>query len=170
MTSLHTRFWEWQDAQPEPAFVNNWRTPSRTRTLIITYFTGLILGIGLEVAALWKLHLIWPAIAGLVVSMTAWTLLRWTIHSKDTAPRTALDDYEQQVLDLWRARALTIVGTMLFLGAFCTIVLGVIFSDTFGLAPFAAVVGLYMIFIYLAVTTLPAVGYALSFNQPVDKE
>lgn len=170
MPTLQSKLWHWTDAQPEPGFVEKWRTPARTRALIVTYFTALFAGIGLEIGALWNVHLLWPAVAGLLVAMTAWTMLRNTIRSKDSAPREMLDDYENQVLDLWRSRALSIISVMLFTGGAAFILIAVGFADTLEVGPFGAVAGLYLIFTYLAVTTLPAVGYALTFNRPVDKE
>lgn len=169
MPALQERFWHWQTEQAEPDFVDRWRTPERTRALIITYFTALSLGLGLEIAALWSLHLIWPAIAGLFISMMAWTMLRNTIYMKDIAPRSELDDYEQHVLDLWRGRALGITRVLLFAGATAMIVVGVSFNALIPTSVFAVVAGLFLLFIYLAVTTLPAVGFALSFNRLIEE-
>lgn len=163
--SIEERFWKWQDQQPEPEFVERWRTPGRTKALIVTYFSTMTLALLLEIAALFWLHLIWPAMILLLVSMVAWTLLRNTIGMRDAAPREELDSYEQDVLDLWRNRALRVLGALLFVGALATIFLGVTFRDVIATGVLAVVTGLFMIFCYLNCTTLPAVGYALTFNR-----
>lgn len=53
MTNPEARIWRWTEKQPEPAFVDKWRTPGRTRFLVATYFTSLTLALILELAALW---------------------------------------------------------------------------------------------------------------------
>lgn len=95
-------------------------------------------------------------------------MLRSTIRMRDTAPREELDDYEQAILDLWRGRALGVLSTLLVVGGVATIVLGLVFADHISTPMLAVFTGLYMIFSYLAITTLPAVGYALTFNQPTE--
>lgn len=168
MSNLQSRIWHWTNDQPEPAFVDKWRTPGRTKFLVATYFTALALALVLELAALWWIHFIWFFFIALLVAITSWTLLRSTINSKDGAPREVLDDYEQAVLDTWRARALNALSALLIVGAFAMIILGVVFDDEIPTAAFGAVSGMYMIFSYLAVTTLPAIGFALTFNQPTE--
>lgn len=162
---LKDRIWQWQATQPEPAFVSGWRTPARTKALVLIYATAMPLALILELAAIMWLPLLIPAMILLFASMVAWTVLSNTIGMRDAAPRSALDGYETEVLDLWRHRALQLMSAMILVGAVATIILGVAFSDAVDTAVLASVVGVYMIFCYLAFTTLPAIGYALAFNR-----
>lgn len=168
MTNPEARIWRWTEKQPEPAFVDKWRTPGRTRFLVATYFTFLTLALILELAALWWFPLMWFFFGALLIAVVAWTVLRSTIRMRDAAPREELDDYEQAILDLWRGRALGVLSTLLVVGGVATIVLGLVFADHISTPMLAVFTGLYMIFSYLAITTLPAVGYALTFNQPTE--
>lgn len=168
MSSLKSRFWYWSNSQPELEFVAKWRTPGRTKLLVITYFTALVLALIFELSALLWVHSIWFFVVFLMIAMTAWTVLRNTIKMKDAAPREALDDYEQAVLDRWRERALSVLNVLLMGGGIVAIFAGVFFTEAISTELFAVVVGLYMIFSYLTVSTLPAIGFALTFNQPTE--
>ncbi len=166
---LEERMWRYQSTRPEPAFVASWRTPARTRALVAAYAVTMPLALILELAGLARPALLVPAVLVLLVSMIAWTILRSTIGMRDVAPRASLDSYEAEVLDLWRHRALALMGTMLLLGAALTVALGVALSDVVDTGVLAAVVGLYMLLCHLVLTTLPAVGYALAFNRPPEE-
>lgn len=168
MPTLESRIYHWNQRQPEPAFVQKWRTPGRTRGLVISYFTLLAIALVAEVVSLFWLPALALFVIPLIGAMVAWTILRNTINMKDVAPREELDDYEQSVLDRWRATALRVLSILLVVGAMGSIFIGVTFDDTISTAIFSTVVGLYMIFSYLAVTTLPAIGFALTFNRPAE--
>ncbi|GAB3938892.1 hypothetical protein [Corynebacterium tapiri] len=168
MTNLQHRLWHSIDNTPTPTWVDRWRTPGRTRALVITYFTFLAVSFLCEVGMFFSLHFLWPLLAAMLVAMIAWTLLRNTIGAKDMAPRHALDEYENEVLDAWRSRALTLLNTLLVVGAAASIILGLVAADGIRTQIFATAVGIYMLFTYLAVSTLPAVGFALTFNQPAE--
>lgn len=135
MPTLDGQIRAWHAGQPEPAFANKWRTPERTRALAITFFRALALSLVF------------------LAAVAVWTLLRGTIDRKDTAPRNNLDGYEQVVLDTWRARALSILTTLLIVGALLFFAVGLIFDDVVDVASFALIAALYL-------------GYALTFNQP----
>lgn len=168
MPTLESRIYHWNRRQPEPAFVQKWRTPGRTRGLVISYFSLLAVALVAEVVSLFWMPALALFVIALMGAMVSWTILRNTINMKDAAPREELDGYEQSVLDRWRSTALRLLSILLFVGALGSIFIGVTFDDAISTASFSCVIGLYMIFSYLAVTTLPAIGYALTFNRPAE--
>lgn len=142
-----------------------WRRPGPTRALIAWYFIGIALAIVCLVATFAWIHFLWFYIVTLLSSMVAWTILRSTIDVKDMAPDEVLDDYEAEVLDIWRRRSFTLFEAALLIGGVLVIFLGVIFQEHIDVVTMSVFAGIYMIMIYLSVGTLPAVGFALTFNR-----
>ncbi|AIT60504.1 hypothetical protein [Corynebacterium doosanense] len=168
MTNLQHRLWHTIDEAPTPRWAERWRTPERTRALVIAYFFFLALSLLMEIGIFLSFHFMWPLLVAMACAMGSWTMLRNTIGAKDMAPRHARDDYENQVLDQWRSRALTLLNALLIVGAVASILIGTIMGEQIRTAIFATATGIYLLFTYLAVSTLPAVGFALTFNRPTE--
>lgn len=105
----------------------------------------------------------------MVLSCIPWTILRVSIDSKDRKPLSSLDEYEAQVLDQWRRRAFKLSTSLLFVGGFATLLVGNWFlgggiTGTIG-TKYLLGAGYFLLFSFFISTTLPAVGYALTFNQ-----
>jgi hypothetical protein len=105
----------------------------------------------------------------IVLSCIPWTILRISIDSKDSKPLASLDEYEAQILDQWRRRAFKLSTSLLFIGGFATLLTGNWFLGG-GITGTIATkyllgAGYYLLFSYFISATLPAVGYALTFNQ-----
>lgn len=155
----------WKHRADNTPRLENLRSPRPTRLLITTYFTGLALAVlCLSGSFLWR-HFLWFHLMALFTSMVAWTLLRATIDTKDSAPEQLLDSYEKEVLADWRRRSLRLFENLLIVGGTAVIFLGVMFSEHIDVATMSMFAGMYMIMLYLSVGTLPAVGYALTFNR-----
>lgn len=105
-------------------------------------------------------------LAAMLIAMVAFTSVRIGIGSRDKAPEIVLDDYEHEVLALWRGRTATAMSVALVAGG---VALACVFpffaTESTPAAPVAVTAGLYMIFVYLAAGTLPTVGYAATFNR-----
>lgn len=168
MTNLQHRLWHNINETPTPRWVERWRTPERTRSLVIAYFSFLSLSLLTEIGIFFSFHFMWPLFIFMTAAMVAWTMLRNTIGAKDMAPRQALDDYENQVLDQWRSRALTLLNLLLAVGAAAALLIGLVLGDQIRTPIFATATAIFLIFTYLAVSTLPAVGFALTFNRPAE--
>ena len=105
----------------------------------------------------------------IVLSCIPWTILRISIDSKDTKSLASLDEYEAQTLDQWRRRAFKLSTSLLFVGGVATLLAGNWFLGG-GITGTIATkyllgAGYYLLFSYFISATLPAVGYALTFNQ-----
>lgn len=146
----------------------SWRTPGRTRALVAAYFLGIAAS-----ASSWILNLLQVFglgtylavyIGGIMVSMVAFSMLRCTIDAKDLAPPDQLDDYEREVMARWHDRSHRTFEGALFIGGMGFILVSTFFYEYFHPAALGVSAGLYMIFTYLAVGTLPAVGFAATFN------
>ena len=105
----------------------------------------------------------------IALSCVPWTILRISIDSKDTKPLASLDEYEAQVLDHWRQKAFKLSTSLLIGGSAAAFIsnFGFLGADIFELnsTKFLLGVGYYLLFSYFISATLPAVGYALTFNQ-----
>lgn len=148
--------------------LQSWRTPARTRTLVTIYFLGL--GVAVSAWILMLLRVLGMGsylivyIAALLMSMIAFTMLRCTIDAKDLAPLEELDGYEREVMATWHSRSHRVFETVLLVGGFAFILASTFFHQYFHPAALGVSAGLYMLFTYLAVGTLPAVGFAATFN------
>lgn len=158
------------NSQPEPAYVARLRHPRATRVLIIGYFAALAIALLSEFAALRSLYLFIPFLIFMIIAMTCWSLLRQTIQAKDLAPRDQLDDYEASILAGWRRRAMTASSAVMVVTGVALITIAVTFSESPRLPGLCAVIGMFLIYAYLFISTLPAVGFALSFNRPIDED
>ncbi|MCZ9295919.1 hypothetical protein [Corynebacterium yonathiae] len=147
------------------------RRPGPTRGLIASMYgcvavSAIFLLIALALSSYWALFAMSIAI---VLSCVPWTILRISIDSKDTKPLTSLDEYEAQTLDQWRRRAFKLSTSLLFVGGFATLLTGNWFLGG-GITGTIATkyllgAGYFLLFSYFISATLPAVGYALTFNQ-----
>ena len=147
------------------------RRPGPTRGLIASMYgcvavSAIFLIIALALSSYWALFAMSIAI---VLSCVPWTILRISIDSKDTKPLTSLDEYEAQVLDHWRQKAFKLSTSLLIGGSAAAFIsnFGFLGADIFELnsTKFLLGVGYYLLFSYFISATLPAVGYALTFNQ-----
>lgn len=167
MTSqIKERFYDFTISNGNPH--SRWRNPRSTRLLITGYFTSLTLALIFELLMFAWIHFIWLFIACMFIAMTCWTVLRSTIDLKDMAPEDRLDDYEKAVINQWRQRSLSTALSLLFIGGLAAIIASASFIATDSpLSPnlLAIFAGLYMIYTYIFASSLPAVGYALTFNR-----
>jgi hypothetical protein len=157
-TTLQERYWNYVTSDG-PKF-SRLRSPRPTKALIATYVVMMAAAVVFQLAVFRWPHAVWFFLGCLVVAMAAWTVLRSTIDVRDAAPRDRLDDYEAEVLALWRQRALNVLLVLLFLGALATFT-----TPVTGTAA-----GLFMLYSGSVVSTLPAVGYAMTFNRNADEE
>ena len=128
--------------------------------------SAIFLIIALAFSAYWALFAMSITIA---LWCVPWTILRISIDSKDTKPLASLDEYEAQVLDHWRQKAFKLSTSLLIGGSAAAFIsnFGFLGADIFELnsTKFLLGVGYYLLFSYFISATLPAVGYALTFNQ-----
>lgn len=161
---------QWEFIVGNSRTFERWRRPGPTRALIACYFSGLALAIVCLVATFVWFHFLWFYLVAFLGAMAAWTILRSTIDVKDTAPVEVIDDYEAEVLDLWRRRSFNLFGALLLIGGVGVIIVGAFFGRHIEVATMSTFAGMYMLMLYLTVGTLPAVGYALTFNHPEPDE
>ena len=72
--------------------------------------SAIFLILALAISSYWAL--LGMSIA-MVLSCIPWTILRVSIDSKDRKPLSSLDEYEAQVLDQWRRKALQLSNAFL---------------------------------------------------------
>ncbi|MCG7450838.1 hypothetical protein MHK12_10530 [Corynebacterium kefirresidentii] len=147
------------------------RRPGPTRGLIASMYgcvavSAIFLILALALSSYWALLAMSIA---MVLSCIPWTILRVSIDSKDRKPLSSLDEYEAQVLDQWRRKAFQLSTALLFTGGLVTLLVGNWFlgggiTGTIG-TKYLLGAGYYLLFSYFISATLPAVGYALTFNQ-----
>ncbi len=162
-TSLYTYA---RDNSPD---LHAWRTPTRTRALVVAYFLGLSVAIGSWIMMLLGIVGVWTYliayVGALLVSMIAFTMLRCTIDAKDMAPLEELDGYEREIMAAWHDRSHRVFEIVLLIGGFAFIVASSFFHQYFHPSALGVSAGLFMLFTYLSVGTLPAVGFAATFND-----
>jgi len=147
------------------------RNQKATRVLIAAYFAGLTVAVLLFIASLATnmdptVFLVCYT-AAMLVSMVSWTIIRGANDRKDRVPEAELDEYERDVFTTWRNRAFRIISALTFLGGFIFCAYAYFAGDTVDVIALVAA-GLYMIFTYLFVSTLPMIGYAITFNRKED--
>ena len=103
----------------------------------------------------------------MLVAMVAWTIIRGANDSKDRLPEAELDEYERDIFATWRNRAFRIISALIPAGGMGFCVYAFFAGDTVDVTVLIAA-GLYMIFTYLFVSTLPMIGYAITFNRKED--
>lgn len=166
--TLQERYWRYLTANGPK--LHRLRSPGPTKALIVTYFLMVALAIVCQLAMLLWPPAIWLFLACIVISMIAWTTLRSTIDVRDAAPRSELDDFEAEVLAVWRKRALNVLLALLFLGAATFVIVPAVFSGRLDPVAVGTAAGVFMLYSAGVVSTLPAVGYALTFNRNADEE
>ena len=157
-------------------YLTSWRNWPRQKALITVYFLCLFGFLVSNVTSFWwqgALHFTIPLV---VVLCIAWTMLRVTIDSRDSAPEEVLDEYEIKIINRWTrlSWSLLIIVCLLMTWAliFGGTILGVkerdsstvptILSLTAG--DFTYTLGFILVTTFLAITALPAIGYALHFG------
>ncbi|MCT1685231.1 hypothetical protein M3A74_10550 [Corynebacterium appendicis] len=147
------------------------RNQKATRVLVAAYFTGLTVAVLLFIASLatgmGSIVFVVCYTASMLVSMVSWTIIRGANDRKDRVPEAELDEYERNVFTTWRNRAFRIISALNFLGGFSFCAYAYFAGDTVDVTVLIAA-GLYMIFTYLFVSTLPMIGYAITFNRKED--
>ncbi|MDK8626748.1 hypothetical protein [Corynebacterium appendicis] len=147
------------------------RNQKATRVLVAAYFTGLTVAVLLFIASLAtgmdSTVFVVCYTASMLVSMVSWTIIRGANDRKDRVPEAELDEYERNVFTTWRNRAFRIISALNFLGGFSFCAYAYFAGDTVDRTVLIAA-GLYMIFTYLFVSTLPMIGYAITFNRKED--
>lgn len=163
------RSWNYSYLRKKAPRLEGWRTPGRTKALVAVYFAALAIAVITWLTLVFGLINVWWFlgfyVGAIIASMVAYSMLRMTIDAKDSAPSQELDDYEQEVLDEWRVKGHRLAQTTLFVGGFFFVFAGSFLIDSVEPAVLIISAGLYMIFSYLVVGTLPVVGFAATFNQ-----
>lgn len=165
MNNLQERYYNY--ARSHGLNHENLRNPEATRALIAGYFLGLAVALLSQLAMAWSINFVWLFVVAILGAIICWTLLRATIDAKDAAPPHLLDSYEAEVLARWRTHAFTIFTAALMVGGVLLASLSFLLADISGHIV-GLLAGLFMVYLYLAVSTLPAIGYALTFNQPTE--
>ncbi|MEJ4100765.1 hypothetical protein V5S96_10425 [Corynebacterium mastitidis] len=177
LTTLYARHEDararrWRRRQSRSTIMlRSWRHRTPTLRLIAALYGCQAAALICGVIALWWTPAFLGCLAFLLLTCIPWTLLRLTIDAKDDAPESVLYEYEQQVIASWNRLALRLLGYWV---SFCAILL--VFSGTLdfpahlGVSPtgWNVVFGEIVLISSLSLTSLPAVGYALTFNT--DKE
>ncbi len=151
--------------------LRSWRHRTPTLRLIAALYGCQAVALISGVIALWWNPAFLGCLAFLLLTCIPWTLLRLTIDTKDDAPESVLDEYEQQVIASWNHLALRLLG---YWASFCAVLLAfsgaMDFPAHLGVSPtgWNVVFGEIVLVSSLSLTSLPAVGYALTFNT--DKE
>lgn len=144
------------------------RNQKVTKALIATYFAGLAVAVVLFILSLTTGMS--PAVftvsytGAILVSMAAWTLIRGANGSKDRLSDAELDEYERSIFAAWRKRAFQAFSVLNLVGGTGFCAYAYFFRDSVGAIALAAA-GLYMVFTYLSVSTLPMIGFAATINR-----
>lgn len=91
-----------------------WRTPARRQLLVRLNWACIAIMTAIAVAGYFWFPIILAWLPMTVAICTAWTMLRVTIDSKDTAPTRYLDEFEIATLLTARSRALSVTTWILF--------------------------------------------------------
>nr|VDG62656.1 Uncharacterised protein [Streptococcus thermophilus] len=154
------------------------RNQKATRALIVLYFAGLIVAALLFVISLitgsdsWTFSLSYTA--AMLLSMAAWTYIRGANDSKDRLPDAKLDEYERDIFATWRQRAFKAFSALTLVGGAGFLLYATFIADAANSVAYKTA-GLYMLFTYLFVATLPMIGFAAIINrdhpedQPVEE-
>lgn len=177
LTTLYARHEEaracrWRRNQSRSTnMLRSWRRRAPTLRLIAALYGCQAVALISGVIALWWTPAFLVLLAFLLLTCVPWTLLRLTIDVKDDAPESVLDEYEQQVIASWNRLALHLLGYWVSFCAILLVVSGVLdFPAHLGVSHtgWNVVFGEIVLISSLSLTSLPAVGYALTFNT--DKE
>lgn len=110
----------------------------------------------------------WPYVISVLISCTAWSILRCTIDIKDAAPDAALDEYEAEVLARWRRIGFQALQWTTLVAGFGMAIIGGWFPAVFPFDTALIIIGIALTLVVTVCSTLPAVGYALTFNASAD--
>lgn len=158
------RIARWEKLVSDSGSWRRWRRPGPTRGLIACYFSAVgLLPVALVATLFWS-PAIWLYLAATVMMMVSWTLLRGAIDLKDSAPEEVLDEYERSVLATWRRRSQRLFSALLLAAGFAVMIIGTVFHERLTVIGLTVVCALTMFMIGLIAGSLPAVGYALTFN------
>lgn len=163
--------WEWinRNGGAGRRYAHN---PGATKALIAGVFILMALGLALVSVGIWKENNALTFIGTVLwlAQMVPWTLLRSSIQVKDSAPLAVLDEMEVAVLDKGRRRALAVLLYIGGIGGFA-LVLGAMFFDiTIEPDILMLIFGVAAVIATMVASMLPAIIYALTFNQPLDDE
>ncbi|KQB84907.1 hypothetical protein [Corynebacterium oculi] len=166
------RRWEKNQAQ-SGAWLASWRNRTTTLRLVFSLWGLCALALTLAVIGLWWRPAYFASLVVMLLVCVPWILLRITINSKEDAPATVLDEYENSVVNFWNRITLRLLiawGFAFFL----------ILSLTNSFSLYTAVdtpptwwnviLGGIFLIASLLITTLPAVGYALTFHARPDTD
>lgn len=163
----------WHRTEARQENLAGWRTTLSTARTTKNLTVGYAVALAVAFVCMLAMNVVDPAtallsiyLAAMLGAMIAFTLLRISIGTRDRAPALVLDDYEQEVLTLWRGRAATAMSVALIAGGIALAMLfPLLATESTPATPVAVTAGLYMIFVHLAAGTLPTVGYAATFNR-----
>lgn len=170
VTAEDRRLAYWERVIDDSGPARRWRTPGRTRTLILCYFSAVGLLPATLAATLFWSPAIWFYLAAAVAIIVSWTVLRSAIDVKDAVPAALLDEYEQSVLARWRHRSHRLFMGLSLTGGVGVMAIGVVFHEDLTVTLMAVISALTMFMIGLLAGSLPAVGYALTFHRDADEE
>lgn len=161
-----TRRWEKRQEQ-SGTWLSSWRNRTTTLRLVFSLWGLGALAFVLAVIGLWWRPAFIACLIAVLLICVPWTLLRITINSKDDAPATVLDEYENSVVSFWNRITLRLLSAWSF--AFFLILS---LTNSFSLYAAAdipstwwnGILGEIFLIVSLLITTLPAVGYALTFH------
>ena len=155
----------------DPLNTKRFRNPRDTRRLIVAFFAGIAVAIAGTVAGQVS-DARGPAlaalVAGMLVSMYSWSMLRGANNNIDTAPDEQVDEYESHVLDTWRKRALKAYSALTGIGGTVFLLLGALRGSPSSTALMAC--GYFLLFTFLIVYPLPMVGFAITFNRKEEEK
>ncbi|QGU03979.1 hypothetical protein [Corynebacterium comes] len=146
-----------------PRWLDFWRTPTRTRTLVAVYLTTVAIGFFSLVAGVWLPAAFIVYVGSIFALAVSWTILRATIGTRDSAPRSLLDVQETEVLDLGHRIGFRVLCNLNLLMAFIVLVSAVLTDGSLPLSGGLALGAALLHTVFLA-SSLPAVGYALAFT------
>lgn len=152
----------------QTGWYSRFANPRHTRALITGWAASVaatILGVALTYLGgdTWLI----PGGLGALGVMVFWTLLRGSIRMRDSAPRELLDDYEAEVLDRWIRRGYRALAAVIY-AVGMALILSATLLDTVSWEALVAL-GMLLIITMLTVTSLPAIGYALTFNADPER-
>ncbi|KQB84837.1 hypothetical protein [Corynebacterium lowii] len=178
LTSLYSRHEEakvrrWERAMKENNTMKFLSLRGRTPTLrLIGSFLALqLISLIFLISGLWWLPGFFISIALTGIACVPWTILRGTIDTKDDAPASVLDEYENSVVSFWNRLTLRLLHAWTFIIGFVIIISTLAdFYEYLGVSQtrWTIILGYLVLDISSAITSLPAIGYALTFHTQED--
>ena len=177
LTTLYARHEEararrWRRNQSRSTnMLRSWHHRAPTLRLIAAFYGCQAVALISVVIGPWWPPAVPACCIAMGLSLVPWTLLRLTIDTKDDAPESVLDEYEQQVVASWSRLAMRLLGYWASLVSILLIFSAVFdFPSHLGLSPteWNIILGEIVLIVSFFCASLPTVGYALTFNT--DKE